>query len=251
MQAAVTILVPHYKTLELTKLCLQLIKKNTPQHLYKLIVIDNESQDASVDYLRHLPDIQLIERPRVEGEPGYLAHARALDLALTQVDTPYVLSIHTDTLARHPKWLNYLLAIIQQDQQIAGVGSWKLEAKPWWRRALKQLERWAQKKRGHYRHEHDEQYLRSHCALYRMDYIKQYGLGFDMGNNMPAGKALHQALRSKNHPMLFLSSEALGKYVDHINHATMILNPELGADKRTIRSGMKRIQRCQKTHWLA
>lgn len=250
MKAEVTILLPQYRTLELTSLCLQLIEKNTPKELYKIIVIDNDSRDASVDYLRRLPHIQLIERNANEGEAVYLAHARALDMGLAQVDTPYVLSIHTDTLVRHPRWLPYLLSKIKQHENIAGVGSWKLEAKPWWRCACKALERWFQKRQKTYRHEHDEHYLRSHCALYRTDLLKKYGLQFDMHNNMPAGKAMHQALSHKNHQMIFLSSEALGKYVDHINHATMVLNPELGADKRTIRSGMKRIQRCQKTHGL-
>ena len=93
----VTILIPNYKTPDLTKLCLRLIRRFTDLRLAKVLVIDNDSKDASLDYLRTLKWIELLERPAVAGESGAMAHSRALDLALARVKTPYVLSIHTDT----------------------------------------------------------------------------------------------------------------------------------------------------------
>ena len=39
----VTVLVPNYKTLKLTKVCLRLIKKNTDLNKVHVIVIDNDS----------------------------------------------------------------------------------------------------------------------------------------------------------------------------------------------------------------
>jgi hypothetical protein len=42
--------------------------------------------------------------------------------------------------------------------------------------------------------------------------------------------------------MIFLPSYELGDYLDHVNHATMILNPELGVRPRTVRQGLKKIQ---------
>src|SRR5579862_1364184 len=119
----VTILVPNYKTLELTKLCLRLLRKYTEPGLAKVIVIDNDSQDASLDYLRRLSWIELIER-KTTGEAPAMAHSKALDLALTRVQTPYVLSIHTDTLVKHAGWLTFLLSRMAKDPRLAGVGSW-------------------------------------------------------------------------------------------------------------------------------
>lgn len=243
MKPLVTILVPHYKTLELTKICLQLIKSNTPSSLYKIIVIDNNSQDGSVEYLRQLTDVELIERKPEFFETVGMSHAGALDLALKQVDTKYVLSIHTDTLVHHQWWLGYLLSVIEQDENIGGVGSWKLEYKSLFRRFFKYLERFFVPQKP----EHYEHYLRSHCALYRTELIKKYHLSFGMLAGLTAGKAIHRELCARGHKMIFLSSEDLSKYVDHINHATMILNPNLGADKRTIRNGKKRIARCLKS----
>lgn len=242
----VSILVPNYKTLELTQLCLRLLRKHTDPQLAKVIVIDNDSQDASLEYLRNLSWIQLIERPRIPNEPPVMSHARALDLGLTQVDTPYVLSIHTDTLVKRSDWLAFLLAEIQKSPLIAGVGSWKLESKPLIKRILKYGERlWQGKTKTSSRNYH---YLRSHCALYRMDLIQQHDLSFaDEGE--VAGKIMHQKLITLGYQMTFLTSEVLGQYLDHVNHATTLLNPEFKDNIRRNRDkALRRLE--QRLHRL-
>ncbi len=226
----VSVLIPNYKTPDLTKLCLRLLRKYTDPQLARFIVIDNDSQDESLDYLKQLSWIQLIERPRVPDESPVLSHARALDLGLAQAETDYVLSIHTDTLVKNALWLPFLLAQIERDSRIAGVGSWKLEAKPWHKRILKYCERYLQKQYRHLLGENkpvgeDYHYLRSHCALYRRDLINQYHLTF-ADNEQVAGKLMHKKLFAQGHQMIFLPSEILGRYLDHINHATTLLNPE-------------------------
>ena len=105
----VTILVPNYKTLEITKICMRLLRKYTNFDQVEVIAIDNNSQDASVEYLRSLPWIKLIERMPEADDTVPLSHSRALDLALAQVNTPYVLSIHTDTFVKRANWLDLLL----------------------------------------------------------------------------------------------------------------------------------------------
>lgn len=247
----VTILIPNFKTLELTKLCLRLVRKHTSASLAKVIVIDNDSRDESLDYLRSLPWITLIERPQVAGETPAVSHSRALDLALSQVDTPYVLSIHTDTLVRNKDWLPFLLSEIQKNPNIAGVGSWKLEAKPFWKRFLKSIERQFQKlyyqvsgKTNHALEglDHNHFYLRSHCALYRTDLLRKYQTGFSDGEEV-AGKVMHRKLIAHGHDMVFLPSDTLLRYMDHINHATTVLNPELSRNQKSVTKGLKRIQK--------
>lgn len=249
-QPQITILVPNYKTLELTKLCLRLIRKHTDLQQAKVIVIDNDSQDASVDYLRSLSWIQLIERKPIPGEGSISSHSRALDLGLEQVDTPYVISIHTDTLIKNNHWLSFLLAEIQKNPLNAGVGSWKLEFKPFWRRGLKSLERRAQLLYYHLLGKHihliegigkNYFYLRSHCAMYRMDLIRSLDLRFS-GGDMVAGKEMHKRLVDAGYKMVFLPSETLIKYLDHINHATTVLNPELSTRVKSVTKGLRRIQ---------
>lgn len=58
---AVTICVVHYRTPELIRLCLRSIRKYTPKP-YEMVVVGNDSQDESLEYLRSLGWIRLIER---------------------------------------------------------------------------------------------------------------------------------------------------------------------------------------------
>lgn len=236
-----TILIPHYKTLELSKLCLRSIKLFTDLDKVKVIVIDNDSNDQSLEYLRSINWIKLIERKDIADESPAKMHAKALDLGMEHVKTKYVLSIHTDTIVTSSEWLSFLFSRIKEADDIAGIGSWKLEHKPWFKSMAKRLEHIFQTKiwfpltrRGsgaivglgdnHY-------YLRSHCALYQTELIRKYTDGFfDSGET--AGKALHRKLIEKGYQMSFIPTEKLGKYMKHLNHATMILNPEI-AGKRT------------------
>src|SRR3990167_707725 len=144
MLKLVTILIPNYKTFILTKLCLRLLRKNTDLRKAHVIVIDNDSQDESLAYLKTVTWIELIERKAEPSESPALSHARALDLALKRVTTPYVLSIHTDTFIKHPGWLDFLLAPMLKNSNVAGVGSWKLESKTRWKRTLKLIEHYFQ-----------------------------------------------------------------------------------------------------------
>ncbi len=233
MSREVTILIPHYKTLALTRLCLARLKKHTDLSRARVVVIDNGSNDESTDYLRSLDWIDLIVREDTSREGGGEAHARALDLAMERVETPFLLSIHTDTFFLRDDWLDFLLSRFDSPK-VGGVGSWKLEDKPWHRRQAKRLERWWQLKvwypllgkgegaiegvgRNHY-------YLRSHCAMYRMEAIRAVQGRFFAGQQ-PAGKVLHRKLEEAGYRMVFLPSEQLSRYLVHLNHATTILQP--------------------------
>lgn len=249
--ALVTVLVPNYRTPDLTRLCLRLLRKHAPKGQVAVIAIDNDSGDESLDYLRSLSWITLIERPKVLDEAPWVQHARALDLAMERVATPYVLSIHTDTLVRHPAWLEFLLAPLLADPTVAGVGSWKLEieGRSRWRRTLKSVERAVQlamlpllgKGYGKIEGYGDNYlYLRSHCALYRTEAIRRLGLTFAEGG-MPAGKAMHRRLEQAGHRLVFLPSETLARYVLHVNNATMVLNREFGGTARFRDRGRRRI----------
>ncbi|OGT35126.1 MAG: hypothetical protein A3F11_07945 [Gammaproteobacteria bacterium RIFCSPHIGHO2_12_FULL_37_14] len=251
MQPLVTILIPNFKTLELTKLCLRLLRKHTDLNKANIIVIDNDSRDASLDYLKTLSWINLLERKAIPGESPTQSHSRALDQALAYVTTPYVLSIHTDTLVKHSGWLEFLITQMEKDPHIAGVGSWKLELKPSWRQILKWIEHSTQ--RIYYamigKKNHGLQgigtnyyYLRSHCAMYRTQLIKKLNLHFSDGDRV-AGKDMHKKLTDVGYKMVFLPSGTLIRYLEHINHATTVLNPHLSTRTSSVDKGMQRIEK--------
>ena len=175
-QKLVTILIPNYKTPEITRICLRLLRKHTDFSRAHVLAIDNDSGDASLDYLQSIKWIELVERKAEADDTPAISHARALDMALARVKTPFVLSIHTDTFVRRSDWLDVLLAPFAQDEKLAGVGSWKLESKTGLQRFGRQLEVALKKVqyrllgRKAYRAERFDDslhYLRSHCAMYR------------------------------------------------------------------------------------
>lgn len=246
----VTILVPNYRTPDITKICMRLLRRHTDFSKAHVIVIDNGSADASLDYLRTLDWIELIERQPEADDTPPLSHSRALDLALAQVKTPYVLSIHTDTFVRRPEWLDVMLAHFAKDDRLAGVGSWKLESKTTlqrWGRLFEQAWKTVWLKlsgRRTFRAERFDDslhYLRSHCAMYRTDVIRALGTSFADGRKS-AGCVMHHKMVAAGYRMQFLDSVELGQYVDHLNHATMILNPELGSSAGNVRRGGKRLK---------
>lgn len=251
MKKIATILLPNYRTPDITKLCLRLICKYTDLSRIHVIAIDNNSEDKSLEYLRSLNWIELIERVPESDDTAPLSHSRALDLGFEKVETPYVFSFHTDTFVRRNDWLDFMLKQIDRDENIAGIGSWKLEVKPTYKLVLKRMEAfleslWYSIKgidksclEGTPFH---KQYLRSHCALYRTELLRNYRLRFS-GDKDTAGKIIHEQLVQRGYDMLFLSPAILSKYMVHLNHATMVLNPDLGSRPKSIRKGLKRIRR--------
>jgi len=232
MNQLVSIILPNYKTPDLTRVCLRSIRKYTPHDAVRVIAVDNASADGSLDYLRSLSWIRLIERSSddIAGMAPALMHTTAMDLALAEVDTPFVLSLHTDTIVYRPDWLEFLLGRINRSEKIAGVGSWKIEFFSPFRRFGKKLEVVETRAKillGLKKPE--ERFLRSHCALYRTELLKRFTRGF--GDGESAGKSIHKHLTDAGFIMEFIPPEVLIRYMDHLNHATMILNPEIGSRK--------------------
>ena len=63
------ICIVNYKTLDFTRLCLRSIRKFT-RYPHEVTVVDNDSQDESLEYLKSLEWIRLLERPRRPDDPG-------------------------------------------------------------------------------------------------------------------------------------------------------------------------------------
>ena len=251
MAPKVTILIPNYRTRDLTCLCLRLLRRHTDPALARVMVIDNGSDDASLDYLRQVDWIELVERRPPPGEPPALAHGRALDLGLARVETPYVLSLHSDTFVRRPDWLPLLLNHLESDPRVAGVGAWKQGERAPWRETLKDWERAIERplrrlfRRGAGRVEGQGDnwfYLRSHCALYRTELLRSLGLSF-VEQEAPVGKWLHRRLEQAGWRLVFVPIPTLERYLVHANRATQVLNPEIGIATRHRRRGLRRLRR--------
>jgi glycosyltransferase involved in cell wall biosynthesis len=238
------ICVVNYKTLDFTRLCLRSIRKFT-RYPYEVIVVDNNSQDESLEYLKRLSWIRLIER-NTDNDPsnsgGGCSHAAALDLGLENCDTEFFVSMHSDTFVQKDDWLTDLISYFGNDENVACVGSGKIELTPKWKVLLKKISDFRSFNRkimrepdpiGKFRH-----YNRTICCLYRTDILRRERLSFlmDRDKGLTGGKKLYFELVDRGYKTVELPSEVMECYIIHLGHATQVVNPsEFTLRKRTVK----------------
>jgi GT2 family glycosyltransferase len=251
----VTIVIPHYQTPDMIRLCLRSIRKFTPQP-YKVIVVDNDSEDESYAYLKSVRWIQLIQRKAVV-KKGSWAHGSALDIGLTKTQTEFFLTLHSDVMIKAPYWLSNLLTPLKKNPALACVGTGKLEEVSAAYRVFKKmgdikgLLRFLKTNLLHKPDRLLPEYIRTTCAAYRTEILKKENLSFLPREEpeMTSGQALYYELVQRGYQTLYLPPGEVKKMIDHVCHGTMILNPALGARKGTISKGMRRIKRQLNEGW--
>lgn len=236
----VSIIIAHFETPELIKLCLRSIRLHTSDVPFEVVVLDNASRDEeSLAYLRQVEWIRLIER-REGVTPEAEGHKEAVDLGISMSDAPFVLTMHTDLIPVRSDWLSWQLARMESGERIGAVGTYKLELKSRFELLLHRIERFS---RRHGRERvaggDDQPYIRSHCALYKRELLERFNLRYCAPGT--AGRNIHFGLIERGYEARLLDvAEALKRFV-HLNHATKVLRPELGTRPRTARRGLRRI----------
>jgi len=209
-----SIVVPHYQTAELAILCLRAIRRLT-DHPYEAIVVDNHSEDGSLEALRRVAWIRLIERGAETESNPVLAHAAAMDIGMAAARGRWLVSFHTDTIVRKPGWLDALVGRLEANPRAAAIGADKLDTDPGWYRGMKRLGNWRPLKAflrrvtglpANPRYAPGPWYPRSFCAVYRLDLVRQLGLNWQ-----------------PDYEGVQLTSDEMHVYVEHVAHATAYL----------------------------
>ncbi len=116
----VSIIIPVFNKLELTRKCVEAIQRTTPEGLYELIIVDNGSTDGTKEFLGWLgtnfKDVKVLINEK------NLGFARACNLGAEAASTDYLLFLNNDTEPK-PGWLESLLKVILNDETVAAVGS--------------------------------------------------------------------------------------------------------------------------------
>ena len=226
-----TICVVNYKTLDFTRLCLRSIRKFTDYH-HELIVVDNDSNDDSLGYLRKLTWIRLIERKHPPDQPrGSCDQGAALDIGLANCNTEYFVVMHSDTFIKNSNWLTELISNFSQDEKTACVGSGKIELKPRWLQILKKCTDFKAWLRALWstpgQREQARYYNRSICCLYKTEVLRREKLSFLMGNKkgFTVGQKLYYELVDRGYKTVELPPSEMGRYIVHLAHATQVINP--------------------------
>lgn len=110
----VDLVIINYNTVSYLRQCIQSIRENT-LYPYRLIVVDNGSCDGSVDYLRRLPHLHLIENAQNVG------YAKACNQGILAGRGEYVVILNTDIKVTRG-WLNRMVQYAGSDHRIGVIG---------------------------------------------------------------------------------------------------------------------------------
>lgn len=233
----VSICIPHWQVKELVTLCLRAIRKYTQNISTEVIVVDNGSEDESLDYLRSLSWIRLIERDKQTPDYWVEAFVTALDVGFEKSRGEYFTIMHTDTIVKHPCWLERLLSPFDDNPRCAAVGAWKLEQKAAVYKFIKKLTDTKKAKlwlRRTFLGDADARQLkrelcpRDYCAIYRSEPIRRLGLRFNVGGPLTgytAGEQMYYQLKENGYYAEVLDVGEMMKYMEHLAHATAGLRP--------------------------
>ncbi|WP_460157139.1 glycosyltransferase family 2 protein [Pseudomonas sp. S2_H10] len=225
-----SIVLVNYKTLDLTRICLDLLREPARKAGIPVWVVDNDSADASVEYLRSLDWINLIERAVPGKEPGHIAHGKALDMALARVDTDYLFLMHTDTFVFNADVFAMMMEHCAKDRNVIAVGCTEQLNRGLPRTVWRFTSRFA---KHHFRRlklslglrskepkPYTETYLKSFCTLWNCRLMKQQGLQFQIDDRVP-GYELQDRVIGLGYKVVFLSPGKIFKYLDHVQAGTV------------------------------
>lgn len=114
----VTIVIPVFNRLDLTKQCLEALSRTTPADLYEVIVVDNASTDGTTELLRRE---RAAGRLKAVLNDENLGFGRACNRAARLARGEYVLFLNNDTVPQ-AGWLEALVATAA-DPSVGAVGS--------------------------------------------------------------------------------------------------------------------------------
>ncbi len=223
----------NYKTAEMTRACLELLRKAVSGFDAEVWVVDNGSADESTTYLRSLDWIHLIERRPDGPEAGFLAHGQALNLIQARTSCEYLFLLHTDTLVYDGRVFDELLASCLEDHKLFVVGCLDQIDRGYLRSAWRLATRFAShqfrraklalglpsKPPKPFR----ETYIKSFCALWNLRIMRDTGQSFLMSERVPGYEA-QDVLLAAGYRRRLVSPRLLFRYLDHIEAGTVSAN---------------------------
>lgn len=115
----VSIIIPTYNNLQLTRQCLDAVRQTTDAVKYEIIIVDNGSTDGTPDYLYHEQNTGRLKFIQNKENLGF---AKACNQGAQAASGDYLLFLNNDTVPK-PGWLKSLVIILDQDNSVAVAGS--------------------------------------------------------------------------------------------------------------------------------
>jgi len=115
----VSIIIPVFNRLDLTRQCLESIRRTSPVGRYEIVVVDNGSTDGTSDFLRQQ---QQAGHLRVVWNNENIGFAKACNQGARAAKSDYLLFLNNDTVSQ-TGWLEPLCEVLDRDHSVAAVGS--------------------------------------------------------------------------------------------------------------------------------
>ena len=223
----ITICIPHWQVGTYMTACLRSVRKHSQAYDLEMIVVDNGSKDESLDYLRSLDWIRLIERPEEVHTNWPLNVFTAWDRGVQEARGDYYITMHSDVFIKRDDWLDPFLREIDRSPKIAASGAWKLFLEnPLYalqKRVIgygvgkvksifgkKRNVRW---KQGHY--------PRDYCAMYRRSVLLDHDLSFRPLKGIGGGGfSIARKIWDAGYQMGMFSVREMDQKLFHVAHGT-------------------------------
>ncbi len=108
-----------YRSRRLLETCLRSLREHAPARPMRIVVVDNDSRDGTVEMVRAFPGVELVEAPR------NLGFAAATNIAIERGRGRYFLALNPDTRL-HAGTLDALLGLMDAEPAI-GICGCRLE----------------------------------------------------------------------------------------------------------------------------
>lgn len=228
----VTICIPHWQVKSLISICLRSIRQHSRSYDVEVIIVDNGSKDESLDYLRNLSWIRLIERPE-ERRANFPRNVfTAWDRGIQEATGDYFMTMHSDVFVKTDDWLDPFLREMSTSDKVAGAGAWKLNLEnplyTFQKRVFGYVlastkKALGMKKRAEWR---QGCYPRDYCAMYRPDAIRENDMVFQLPGDRAGGLSIAQQLWKAGFQTRMIPIRELYPKIVHIAHGTAAIVAE-------------------------
>jgi hypothetical protein len=231
----ITVCVPHWQVREMMSICLRSIRRHSAKYDLDVLVVDNGSRDGSLDWLRGLSWIRLVERPE-ETSANWPANVfTAWDFAARHSDAEFLVTMHSDVFVRRDGWLDPFLREFAARPaagapETAATGAWKLNLesplyalqKQWFGDALAGIKRvFGRETRGD---AEAGRYPRDYCAMYRRDLLVRHDLSFlPEPGEITGGFPIARRLMELGYGMRVFPVAEMARNIVHVTHGSAAL----------------------------
>lgn len=224
----ITICIPHWQVKTYMQAALRSIRRHSSKYDLDVIVVDNGSKDDSLDYLRSIPWIRLIERPEEVHTNWPMNVFTAWDRGLVEARGEFYVTMHSDVFLRRDDWLDPFLREIRRAPNVAASGAWKLEVEnpfyafqkriiggaAWRIKTLLGLKKPSA-------NASEKLYPRDYCAMYKTDVVRRHGMTYCPINGCGGGGySIAKQLWDAGYEMGIIPIREMADRVYHVAHGT-------------------------------